>query len=211
MSKTGKLDRDRLAAWMIVGVVHVLLGWGLTRLLAVKGTAAPANSVLQLVWIPIPVAPMVAPVGASAIRDATDPDATRSPLSDDVAIARAEASGPATTAPPASHVKDSAGALSATFVDQAAQWARQQAPIEFERADPLARPVAKLPGRPTRLQLAESLTVADAVGVIGGWFGGRGYTTDPCPELRKDVNDLSLAGDSAGLQDALYHEKRGCW
>ena len=82
--------------------------------------------------------------------------------------------------------------------------------MEFGTVDPFNRKPMDLPGQPTRLKIRGRLTLADAVGVVGQLFGGPGYTTDPCPELRKDVNDLSLAGDSAALQDALYYEKRAC-
>lgn len=209
MRRTWTLDADRTVAWVLVVSVHVLLGLGLGRLLAIKRPSIRADSTLQLVWIPVPAGPALPSLPPPA-RDAPHAVTTDRPQSAVATTVPATPSGSVSDAASVSAIETNPGSMSAVFVDQAADWARQHAPVEFEAPDFLDRPNAQLPGRPTRLTIRERLTIADAVGAIGQMFGGPGYTTDPCPELRKDVNDLSLAGDSAALQDALYYEQRAC-
>jgi len=191
----------------MVAFVHALLGLGLIRMLAIKRAPEP-DSTLQLVWISVPATP-ASPARPLPADNATDPASSRArPAAAPPKTAVSDAvAGVASSTDP---IEAQPGSLSAVFVDQARQWARQQEPMEFGTVAPFDRKSIDLPGQPTRLKIRERLTVADAVGIVGQWFGGAGYTTDPCPELRKDVNDLSLAGDSDALQDALYYEKRAC-
>ncbi len=207
MRETRKLDTDRVFAWVMVAFVHALLGLGLIRMLAIKRAPEP-DSTLQLVWISVPATP-ASPARPIPADNATDPASSRArPAAAPPKTAVSDAvAGVASSTDP---IEAQPGSLSAVFVDQARQWARQQEPMEFGTVAPFDRKSIDLPGQPTRLKIRERLTVADAVGIVGQWFGGAGYTTDPCPELRKDVNDLSLAGDSDALQDALYYEKRAC-
>ena len=207
MRETRKLDTDRVFAWVMVAFVHALLGLGLIRMLAIKRAPEP-DSTLQLVWISVPATP-ASPARPLPADNATDPASSRArPAAAPPKTAVSDAvAGVASSTDP---IEAQPGSLSAVFVDQARQWARQQEPMEFGTVAPFDRKSIDLPGQPTRLKIRERLTVADAVGIVGQWFGGAGYTTDPCPELRKDVNDLSLAGDSDALQDALYYEKRAC-
>lgn len=209
MHRTWTLDADRVVAWVLVASVHVLLGLGLVRLLTIKRPSLPADSALQLNWVPVPARPAI-PSRPPSARDALPATTTGRRQPAVATIAPDTSPGSVSDTAPVSAVEASPGSMSADFADQAADWARQQAPVEFEARDFLDRPTFRLPGRPTRLKIRERLTVADAVGMVGQLFGGAGYTTDPCPELRKDVNDLSLAGDSDALQDALYYEKRAC-
>ena len=207
MRETRKLATDRVFAWVMVAFVHALLGLGLIRMLAIKRAPEP-DSTLQLVWISVPATP-ASPARPLPADNATDPASSRArpaAAPPKTAVSGAVAGVASSTDP----IEAQPGSLSAVFVDQARQWARQQEPMEFGTVAPFDRKSIDLPGQPTRLKIRERLTVADAVGVVGQWFGGAGYTTDPCPELRKDVNDLSLAGDSDALQDALYYEKRAC-
>ncbi|MGH8072530.1 MAG: hypothetical protein ACREO4_00465 [Lysobacter sp.] len=191
----------------MVAFVHALLGLGLIRMLAIKRAPEP-DSTLQLVWISVPATP-ASPARPIPADNATDPASSRARPA--AAPPKTEVSGAvAGVASSTDPIEAQPGSLSAVFVDQARQWARQQEPMEFGTVAPFDRKSIDLPGQPTRLKIRERLTVADAVGIVGQWFGGAGYTTDPCPELRKDVNDLSLAGDSDALQDALYYEKRAC-
>lgn len=207
MRETRKLDTDRVFAWVMVAFVHALLGLGLIRMLAIKRAPEP-DSTLQLVWISVPATP-ASPARPIPADNATDPASSRARPA--AAPPKTEVSGAvAGVASSTDPIEAQPGSLSAVFVDQARQWARQQEPMEFGTVAPFDRKSIDLPGQPTRLKIRERLTVADAVGIVGQWFGGAGYTTDPCPELRKDVNDLSLAGDSDALQDALYYEKRAC-
>src|SRR5690606_23535610 len=86
-------------------------------------------------------------------RDAPDATTTDRPQSAVATTVPATPSGSVSDAASVSAIEANPGSMSAVFVDQAADWARQQAPVEFEAPGFLDRPNAQLPGRPTRLKI----------------------------------------------------------
>ena len=202
MAKTRTLDRDRLVAGAVAVAIHLLLACGVARLLQVTIPRHASPQVTQLFWVPVPPDPAAMAVEEprrSKPADVGSP-ATRPPVEPTSLVVASDPTRVAIAPPrPAT-----------AYVDQARRWAERQAPIGFKPPDPLARPSTDLPGRAGRLHVRERLGAADVVARIATVLGGPGYNPDPCPELRKDVNDLALAGDSQALQDALYYEKRGC-
>lgn len=97
--------------------------------------------------------------------------------------------------------------MSAIFIQQAREQAARQA-FDSSPPDPFAHRTARLPGRSaSTFNMRASLSPAERVAMIGKVFGGG---DDPCRSMSDSISELSQAGDSRELQQALDYEKRFC-
>jgi len=200
MRKTGKPRGDRIVAWTAVFIVHALLGWTLMRLPASPRDATTKDSALDLVWVAAlrsqPSTPHERARSATSSRPATMFSASPSPR---------EASAPAPIR--AAREPMTAQPLSAVFIRQAVELAAREPPGSFQ-VDPFANRTARLPGRDAnRFRMRSSLSPAERLAQVGKLFGGN---DDPCRSNRDSINELSQAGDSRDLHNALDYEKRFC-
>lgn len=201
MRKTGKPRGERIAAWTVVFIVHALLGWTLLQLPASTRGATPTDSALDLVWVAAP------PQSVSSTPQARVRSVTADPR------AMASRATPAQPSAPPTHEANEPAAtqpLSAVFIRQAIEQAARDAPGAIQ-ADPFANRTARLPGRAAnRFRMRPPPSLAERVAAVGKLFGGADYETDPCRSVSKSINELSQAGDSRVLQDALDYERRYC-
>lgn len=208
MRKTGKCRTDRIVAWTAVFVVHVVVGWALIELPVPLDRKMASDPALDLVWI---AAPRVAQLPA---RDRAPAHAAR-PIETRRALSAAHAASPdeplPAAAPPANEASSSTPteSMSAVFIRQAAARAAQgDASDKGFHADPFANRTARLPGREARtFRMRPPPSLAERVARVGTLFGGG---DDPCRSMRDSINELSQAGDSRVLRDALDYEKRYC-
>ena len=193
----------RVAAVVAVAVnagLLALLPW----LLRTPAIDAPshASPTVEVRWIRPPV-PAVRPPATDMALTLASPVETRRP--------------PRTAVPDidiVTGVEDDAGATLATAPESirmnTAPWLQPQRPA-LGAPDPLANRRVDLPGSPGgRFRMREPPSLAGALAAVGRAFGGANYSTDPCPEVRRDIDDLSLQGDSTALRDALAYEQRFC-
>jgi hypothetical protein len=199
MEKAGKPRGDRIAAWTVVFIAHALLGWALTRLPAPTRDAMTTDSALDLVWVAVPrVVPSASQARARSAASGLPASPSRSlPVRPEPSPPSThEANEPAATQP-----------LSAVFIQQALERAVREPPGS-PRADPFANRIARLPGRAANtFRMRPPPSLAERVAQVGKLFGGG---DDPCRSVSKSINELSQAGDSRDLQDALDYEKRFC-
>jgi len=202
MRKTGKPRGDRIAAWTAVFVVHALWGWTLMRLPAPAPSrdATTKDAALDLVWVAAP-----RPRPSTAHERARSATSSRPAVSFQSVPAERESSAPL----PIEEVREPAAAqpLSAIFIRQAVELAARKPPGSLQ-VDPFANRTARLPGRAAnRFRMRSSLSPAERLAQVGKLFGGN---DDPCRSNRDSINELSQAGDSRDLQNALDYEKRFC-
>lgn len=91
------------------------------------------------------------------------------------------------------------------------------APGRDFRRNPLERPSADLVSMPRqeRFRMRRERTPEDVVKGVAQFVGlwPPGYTTDPCPEISREVTELSQAGDAESrrqLEIAVDRERRYC-
>jgi len=200
MGDAGKLRGDRIAAWTAVFIVHMLLGWLLTRLPAPARDGAKMDSALDLVWIAAPRATPATAHPRARSASSGPPAKTSHPT---------PARRVRSAIPPALTVNEPATThpLSAVFIQQAVERAAREPSGTFQ-PDPFANRTARLPGRAANtFRMRPSLSPAERLAQLGKLFGGG---DDPCRSARDSINELSQAGDSRDLQNALDYEKRFC-
>ena len=192
--------RDAMAAAAGALALHAWLAWGLNELLMGGSRPAPmvaVESVLQVVWL-TPRAVMEIPRPAPIPRRGLG----------EVAVARPDSRSDDIPAEPAPLPPPPAQPLSGVLQGQARDWARQQAPLEFAGADPLANRVAALPGRPAnRFRMPAPLSAADVVGFIGQTFGNG---EDPCVLNRADLAAYATGRDAGAMALAVDFDRRHC-
>ena len=191
--------RDAMAAAAGALALHAGLAWGLNELL-IGDSPAPmvaVEDVLQVVWLaPRAVTPMPRAAPIARTRLAVVAVARQGARSQDVPAEQA----PIATPP--------AQPMPGVLREQARDWARQQAPLEFADADPLASRVVALPGRPAnRFRMPAPLSAADVVGFIGQTFGNG---EDPCVLNRADLAAYATGRDASALALAVDFERRHC-
>lgn len=165
-------------------LVHAGIAWWL---LGLRQTPPPrAASAFEVTWIERP-APAVQP--RPAVPAAAQPPVGR-PLPAPTparSLQAVELDAPPIQAP---------GPLpdTASLLEQAGAWAREQSPAADFSRDPLRhRPAPSADGR---FAMRRSITPADIAHGIGQLFGGAGYTQDPCPQIRRNIADLGTGGDA---------------
>lgn len=199
MGRAGKPRGERVAAWMVVLIVHAVLGWMLLRLPTPVRKATASDSALDLVWIAAPRSP-----SPTQRRSARAESASRSPRISRVTPLQRE---PAPSTVPQANEPAAAQPLSADFIHRAVESAVREPPGTFN-ADPFANRATRLPGRAANtFRMRTPPTLAERVAMVGKLFGGG---DDPCRSARDSINELSQAGDSRELQNALDYEKRFC-
>ena len=201
---TGKVDADRVVAWLVVIGAHALFWWLLTRDASGDATAEGDGDALQLAWIEPP--PPLPPPPIPAVRTPSPPAATPGPDRRPPPDTRADDATPQATTP-ASRMP-----LSAVFIEQARRLpAAGDDHADAFRADPLAHRAATLPGvQADTFRMRPPPSIRGALLKIGAMAGGPGYTTDPCPRIADNINALSQGGDSPLLQEELRRKRRLC-
>lgn len=202
MRKTGKPRGERIAAWTAVFIVHALLAWTLMQLPAPLRDATTKDSALDLVWV---AAPQPRPRPSAAREGVRSATFSRPAATFRVTPSHRESSPPAPIR--AAQEPMTTQPLSAVFIRQAVERAVRQPPGSFQ-VDPFANRTARLPGRAAnRFRMRSTLSPAERLALVGKLFGGN---DDPCRSNRDSINELSQAGDSRDLQNALDYEKRFC-
>src|SRR5688572_14067871 len=207
MRLTGTLHRDHVIASIIAVLAHVLLAWGLTRLLRGEivsdAREVGRSHAIRIEFIHRPSrgglpGPSAAPAAVAPVGPVRERSTSRPPPSPaaDASAAMAEA------AP-----------LSAVLLGQAQRWAEQKVTSEtgpgdaFERVNPLAD---ELRPRHGRFRFREPISVASVVGKVGKAFSPPGYEADPCLQNRRNIAELATQGDSSALQQDVDFERRHC-
>jgi len=197
MSRTGKVDGERIAAWLAVLGVHLVFWWILTRATSVFVPFGTTVDALQVIWIDPP------PVPAPAVASASSPVARNRKLKAPLA------------APPDS-VRDAPTAgvsvpMSAVFIDQGRRWAEARAGDDGFGRDPLAHRDPALPGRRAdTFRMRDPVSPQAVLRRIGTVFAGTNYSTDPCPRIRENIAGLAPGGDGERLQEELRRQHAYC-
>ncbi len=180
-------------------LVHVGVAWWLL------GLRQPAPDrvadALTVIWIerPLPIVPPPAPQPAPAPTTSgiTTPPPVRARRNDalqavDVARASINDAAPLPTA--------------AALLEQAGDWARQQAPAADFSHDPLQhRP---MPAADGRFAMREPVSVEDVVIAVGKLFGGG--PSDPCPRIRRNIANLGTGGDAELISEEIRRLQQAC-
>lgn len=202
MAGAGKPDGDRLVAAAVVIVLHLLFWRVLQRTVTTPTAATPAAEALQVHWVAPPVPSPRPPTAAPSPVPGTRATAPRKPAA---SPRHGPMTGPGTGREPSPR-----RGLSAVFIEQALAASAERAGELFTR-DPFADRRANLPGvEADTFRMREPPSLQGALRAVGKLFGGPGYTTDPCPRIRENLNDLSQDGDNALLQEELRRKRAYC-
>ncbi len=193
----------RALAWGLVGVIHVALLWWLARPVDWPVPSEPV--VLQLHWIerPVPMRPALTPDPPAAARQPRLTGVV--PLPD---ASRGAAMPPEPLEPmPGSRDRP----MSAVYLEQGRRWAEDAAPTGDFRRDPLAarEDLVALP-KADRFRMRSPVTPERVVQAVGVLFGGTGYTTDPCPRVRRNLANLATGTDRAPVDEEVRRYRRFC-
>lgn len=173
-------------------------------LLALRQTVPDRETdALTVTWIerPVPVLPPPNPPPAAvrATSGTATPPPARAPRSS--ALQAVEVESPS--------IDDTAPLPTATaLLEQAGDWARQQAPAADFAHDPLRR--RPPPTSDGRFAMRRSLSPEDIAKGIGQLFGGAGYTQDPCPQIRRNIANLGTGGDAELTSEELRRLQQYC-
>lgn len=214
MQQAWKPERDHLVAAGLAIVVQVFVFGALGSQLLVEVHREHARP-LQLQWIAVIPAPppAVRPDTPAARAPAARANGLPNPSNPPDGATAVSTQAPSLPVHPL-EILDAKGshALTAVYVGQVAQWAEQNPVAIAPGPDPLTRRAAGFSkGPPDRFRMKHQVTPADVAGFVGVLFGGAGYTANPCPEMRRNVNALAQDGDSELLQDELARERSLCW
>lgn len=183
-------------------LVHAGLAWWL---LGLRETASKRESrPLEVVWIerPAPKPPVamdvpdIAPASPIAPPPAPSPSRPRRDALQAVEIDAAPVAAE-TRLPTA-----------ADLLEQAGQWARDQAPAADFAHAPLRRRVA--PRADGRFAMRQSISPEDVVKGIGQLLGGAGYTETPCPQIRRNIANLGIGGDAELAAEEIRRLQQHC-
>ncbi|MET0327169.1 MAG: hypothetical protein ABW163_00210 [Luteimonas sp.] len=180
-------------------LVHVGVAWWLL------GLRQPAPDrvadALTVIWIerPLPIVPPPAPQPAPAPTTSgfTTPLPARARRND--ALQAVDVTRPS--------IDDAAPLPTvAALLEQAGDWARQQAPAADFSRDPLQhRP---MPAADGRFAMREPVSVEDVVIAVGKLFGGG--PSDPCPRIRRNIANLGTGGDAELISEEIRRLQQAC-
>lgn len=194
----GMRNRGASIALATTVLVHAGIAWWLLGLR--EAPPAPARSIiLEVAWIDRPPPPSEVgapaprmPARAVRVRSLPPPSAPRPLQAVDVAAPAIEGDLPAPG--------------SATLLDQAAEWARAQAPADGFAHDPLRhRPP---PRRDGSFAMREPISTEDVVIAVGKLFGGG--PSDPCPRIRRNLANLGTGGDAELRSEEIRRLQQFC-
>jgi hypothetical protein len=93
------------------------------------------------------------------------------------------------------------------FIEQGRAWARQQHPPEDFARNPLThRTVPRAEPRRDTFAMREPISPAS----VGKLLNGPDYTTDPCPRIRDNINNLATGGPSEQHDEELRRDRQLC-
>jgi hypothetical protein len=194
----------RALAWGLVVVVHVALLWWLAR--PVEWPVPSEPVVLQLHWIerPVPMRPALTPDPPAAARQPRLTGVV--PLPD---ASRGETAMTPEPLEPVSGSKDRP--MSAVFLEQGRRWAADAAPVGEFRRNPLAarEDLVGLP-KADRFRMRVQVTPERVLQKVGVLFGGAGYTTDPCPRVRRNLANLATGGERELVEEEVRRLRQLC-
>lgn len=197
MGRTGRVDPGHAFACAFTIAAHVFFWWMLTR-----KTILPAGQggALQVTWIE-PSPPPASEIRTGAMRKATPrAPAPRAPSPVETQVEAHAAQPPPENAP-----------MSAVFIAQGRELSRAAIGADAFTADPLAHRPASLPGPGTdAFRMRQPISPERVLRSIGGLLAGSGYTTDPCPRVKENIDRLSQSGDSELLQEELRRKRALC-
>lgn len=183
---------ERVVAWVVVAIVHVASALLLLRVPAPHRQAPAAERALDVVWVP-----------RRSSRD-TPQRIASTPQRERSRRARPPQQSVAPDAAPVQ--REAAKPMSAVLLGQVRLPGSGEIPALA--ADPFAYRAVRLPGRDARtFRMRPPPSLAERVAAVGRMFGGG---DDPCRSVRDSINELSQAGDSRVLRDALDYEQRHC-
>lgn len=200
MQADGHGREGKLAAWLIVGLVHAGLLWLLTTHTAREPNAQPESRMRLLMLDPTPRAPITPPSPALQPKLHIIPPRA---VTKTVVADTASPTAPSPTTPPAD-----ANAL----LRQGHDWARQQAPMPTFTQDPLRSRRAHLPGgeRGDTFHMREPRSPASVMNSVAKAFGDPG---PPCPRVQARLHGLlSATSDKERklLEEELRRDKQFC-
>lgn len=180
-------------------LVHGGVAWWLLGL----RQPAPARvaDALTVIWIErqLPVVPPPAPQPAPAPTTSGFTTPPRARARRDDALQAVDVTRPSI---------DDAAPLptAAALLEQAGDWARQQAPAADFSRDPLRhRP---MPAADGRFAMREPVSVEDVVIAVGKLFGGG--PSDPCPRIRRNIANLGTGGDAELISEEIRRLQQAC-
>lgn len=166
-------------------LVHVGIAWWLLALRQTAPVHEPAA--LTVIWIerpaPPPPSPTPPPVSVPATSDTATPPPARAPRSHALQAVAVERPSIDDAVPLPS---------AAALLEQASDWARQQAPAADFARDPLRHRAP--PAADGRFAMRDPVSVEDVVIAVGKLFGGG--PSDPCPRIRRNLANLGTGGDA---------------
>ena len=179
-------------------VMHVGIAWWL---LTLRQTSPDRETdALTVAWIerPEPVIPPPTPPpspGPATSDTATPPP--RAPRSSalqavEVATSSIDEQVPLPTA--------------SALLEQAGDWARQQAPAADFSHDPLQHRAP--PAVDGRFAMRDPVSVEDVVIAVGKLFGGG--PSDPCPRIRRNIANLGTGGDAELTREEIRRLQQYC-
>jgi len=180
-------------------LVHVGIAWWL---LTLRQTSPDRETdALTVTWIERPVPALPPPTPPPSPVPATSSTATpppaRAPRSH--ALQAVEVERPSI---------DEAAPLptASALLEQAGDWARQQAPAADFSRDPLQhRPPPAADGR---FAMRDPVSVEDVVIAVGKLFGGG--PSDPCPRIRRNIANLGTGGDAELTSEEIRRLQQYC-
>ena len=201
MTRTGEVDVDRVFACLVVLGTHLLLWWMLMRATTIFVSVDEGSDALQVSWIeppaPMPVIPLATAMPAPPQRTGVGKP--------DVAAARAIDPDRDAASPQAQP------SMSAVFIEQGRRLLDAQDDGDDFTRDPFASRNARLPGKQAdTFRMRDPISPQAVLRRIGKVFGGAGYTTDPCPQIRENIAGLAPGGDSELLQEELRRQRAYC-
>lgn len=175
-------------------LVHVGIAWWLLALRQTAPVHEPAA--LTVIWIERPAPPPPSPTPPPVPVPATPPPA-RAPRSHALQAVEVESAS----------IDDNVSLpTAATLLDQAGDWARQQAPVADFARDPLRHRAP--PAADGRFAMRDPVSVEDVVVAVGTLFGGG--PSDPCPRIRRNLANLGTDGDAELTAEEVRRLQQYC-
>ncbi|WP_407352949.1 hypothetical protein [Luteimonas sp. R10] len=191
---------DRALCMILMVALHLALVWWWTR--TPPQQQRLPETALRVHWIERP--PPAATAAPAAPPPTPSPTVAGTPSRRALTMTAVEpppASAPVERGNPPPSARD--------LLEQGRRWADAQAGGHDFRPDPL-RPVNPAARAPDRFRMRPPPSPAAVVESIGRLLGGPGYTTDPCPQIRRNLAHLAPGGDGELLQEELRRLRQLC-